>query len=118
MDMGLAMIELFNLPRQGGKTTKIVNMALKANMDILTFSKMEKSRLLKDYPKLEKDQVFTIDEAQKRFGMQKYNGTLIDNLDLVLGYILPSQVKAMSITEPVLVYKNLNPAEKSFIYGK
>lgn len=94
---------VYNFARAAGKTTAIVDHAIKHNLDILVFSLSEKRRLLGTYADLKQDQVFTIDEANSRKGYRNYNGTVIDNLDLILENLLSKRVNAVSLTTPMIL---------------
>lgn len=95
---------VYNYPRAAGKTTMIVSKAIERNLDILVFGPTEKRRLLETYKDLKQDQVFTIDEAKRntRKG-RKYNGTVIDNLDLILEQLVDNQISAVSLTQPMVI---------------
>lgn len=97
------MIKIVNLPRAGGKTTVLVEEAIRSNLEIMVFDSREKARLLKTYTDLKPDQVFTYTEIRSRKGLRKYNATVIDNADIILAYLLDTDVVTISLSEPVQV---------------
>jgi hypothetical protein len=106
------VIQIFNYARAGGKTTALVKMAIDQHMDIMVFDQREKRRLLEKYSDLNRTQVFTLEEAQSRKGIREYNGTVIDNLDIILAYLLPTDVHAISLTDPVMVMQSTKESKK------
>lgn len=97
-------MQIINYPRAAGKTTRIVELAIERNYDILVFGNVERQRLLEVFKGLKPDQVFTINELpHRRKGKRQFNGTVIDNADIILRMLLPNDVKAVSMTDPVIV---------------
>lgn len=92
---------IVNQPRQAGKTTKLVEMAIEHRYDILVFNNAEKERLLRTFEKLEQDQVFTWSELPKRKANKRYYGTVVDNLDFILSQHIPNRVRAISLNAEV-----------------
>ena len=90
---------ILNMPRRSGKTSKLIKYALKNSYDILVFSNLEKDRLLRAYPELNKDQVFIWQEIPKRRANRRYYGTVVDNLDFILHQQLPNKVRAIGFGE-------------------
>lgn len=100
-------MRVYNYPRAAGKTTIIVKHALDHNLDIMVFGPDEKRRLLAAFTDLKPDQVFTIEEARNnnRKG-RRYQGTVIDNLDLILQQLADNRISAVSLTEPMVMMQH------------
>lgn len=92
-------LEIISMARQAGKTTKVVELAIENQYEILAANQWEKQRLLKTYSDLKPDQVFTWDELKARKGIRHYYGTVIDNADWILGNLMPSKLRAITITD-------------------
>lgn len=104
-------MQIINYPRAAGKTHRIVQMAIEHNYDILVFDQNERIRLLQTFRDLKPDQVFTMATIQSRKGRRDYNGTVVDNLDLIFQMMLPTPVKAITLTEPVIVAQSTKAAK-------
>lgn len=85
--------------RQAGKTTAAVKYAIENQYEMLAMNHSEKERLLRTYPELKPDQVFTWEEIAQRKGYKHYYGTVVDNADWILSRFLPSRLRMLTITD-------------------
>lgn len=107
------MRELIIEPRQGGKTTRMLQWMREAPQDehrvIVCATQREAMRLLRENPDLESWQFVSLDEVKDR-DSGAWSGVLygrggrivlgLDNLDLMLSDLIKWPVDAVSLTDP------------------